>query len=107
MNDNQKSGIGFFEKYLTLWVLLCMGIGVAISVWLPWIPHFLSQFERFSVCRQSNWADDLYYDVESQFYKHQKSQYKLKRTHYYMGNKLVDKTVYNVWHCISVLFCGV
>ena len=45
----KKQGIGFFEKYLTLWVILCMGIGVAIGLWVPEIPQFLGQFEYFSV----------------------------------------------------------
>ena len=44
-----KIGIGFFEKYLTLWVLLCMAAGVLIGVYLPQIPHFLSQFEYANV----------------------------------------------------------
>ena len=47
--ENNKSGIGFFERYLTLWVLLCMGAGVAIGVYLPSIPEFLSKFEYAKV----------------------------------------------------------
>jgi ACR3 family arsenite transporter len=43
------SGIGVFEKYLTLWVLLCMAVGVLIGVFLPGIPNFLSQFEYANV----------------------------------------------------------
>jgi arsenite transporter len=38
-------GIGFFEQYLTLWVLLCMAAGVLIGRFLPAVPAFLSQFE--------------------------------------------------------------
>lgn len=41
----KKKGIGFFEKYLTLWVILCMIVGVLIGKYLPVIPTFLSQFE--------------------------------------------------------------
>lgn len=40
-----RSGIGFFERYLTVWVILCMGAGVAIGVYLPAVPDFLSRFE--------------------------------------------------------------
>ena len=40
----QTAGISFFEKYLTLWVALCMAIGILISVYLPGIPSFLNQF---------------------------------------------------------------
>ncbi len=48
-DDRQSFGIGFFERFLTIWVLLCMGIGVLIGVYLPAIPEFLSQFEYANV----------------------------------------------------------
>ena len=44
-----QSGIGFFEKYLTLWVLLCMAAGVLIGQYLPGIPAFLGRFEYANV----------------------------------------------------------
>ncbi len=40
-----QGGIGFFERYLTVWVILCMGAGVAIGVYLPAVPDYLSRFE--------------------------------------------------------------
>jgi ACR3 family arsenite transporter len=43
------TGIGFFEKYLTVWVLLCMVAGVLIGVFLPQVPNFLSKFEYANV----------------------------------------------------------
>ncbi|MFC2068451.1 ACR3 family arsenite efflux transporter [Chloroflexota bacterium] len=45
----EKRSIGFFEKYLTLWVILCMGAGVLIGQFLPEIPAFLSRFEYAQV----------------------------------------------------------
>ncbi len=48
-NENQQSGISFFERYLTLWVVLCMGVGILIGVYLPGIPELLSKFEYASV----------------------------------------------------------
>ncbi len=45
----KNKGIGFFEKYLSVWVILCMGAGVAIGVWLPAVPEFLGRFEYYSV----------------------------------------------------------
>ncbi len=45
----EKSQISFFEKYLTLFVLLCMGLGVMIGRFTPVIPDFLKQFEVFEV----------------------------------------------------------
>ncbi len=43
------SGIGFFEKYLTLWVALCMVVGVLIGKYMPAIPNFLGRFEYSNV----------------------------------------------------------
>ena len=43
------AGIGFFEKYLTVWVILCMAAGVLIGRFLPAIPSFLGQFEYANV----------------------------------------------------------
>ena len=45
----KKQGIGFFEKYLTIWVALCILIGIAVGQWLPAIPQTLSQFEYANV----------------------------------------------------------
>lgn len=49
MSKEQNSGIGFFEKYLTIWVILCMVVGVLIGKFLPSIPNFLGQFEYANV----------------------------------------------------------
>mgnify|MGYP000001391939 FL=1 len=45
----KKQGIGFFEKYLTVWVALCIIIGIAVGQWLPAIPQTLSKFEYANV----------------------------------------------------------
>ena len=47
----KKQGIGFFEKYLTIWVALCIIIGIAVGQWLPAIPQTLSQFEYANVSK--------------------------------------------------------
>jgi arsenite transporter len=49
MKENKTSGIGFFEKYLSIWVALCMVIGVLIGKFLPGIPSFLGRFEYAEV----------------------------------------------------------
>ena len=49
METKKSSGIGFFEKYLTLWVALCMVAGVLIGQFLPGIPAFLGRFEYANV----------------------------------------------------------
>ncbi len=48
-NNKEHTGIGFFEKYLTVWVLLCMITGVLIGVYLPEVPQILSKFEYANV----------------------------------------------------------
>ena len=42
-------GIGFFQKYLTLWVALCIGAGILIGRFLPIIPETLNRFEYYNV----------------------------------------------------------
>ena len=49
MEAKKGSGIGFFEKYLTLWVALCMVAGVLIGQFLPAVPAFLGRFEYANV----------------------------------------------------------
>jgi ACR3 family arsenite transporter len=49
MEAKKVSGIGFFEKYLTLWVALCMVAGVLIGQFLPAVPAFLGRFEYANV----------------------------------------------------------
>lgn len=44
-----KQGIGFFEKYLTVWVAMCIIVGIAVGQWLPVIPQTLSRFEYANV----------------------------------------------------------
>jgi ACR3 family arsenite transporter len=37
----QPQGLGFFEKYLTVWVLLCIGAGIGLGKLAPGIAQFL------------------------------------------------------------------
>jgi len=41
--------ISFFDKYLSVWVILCIIAGVAIGKFLPTIPNTLSRFEYANV----------------------------------------------------------
>lgn len=49
MNKEKTQGIDFFQKYLTVWVAICMLAGVLIGKFLPSIPEFLSKFEYANV----------------------------------------------------------
>jgi len=45
----KKQGISAFEKYLTIWVTICIVVGIAIGQWFPVIPETLSKFEYANV----------------------------------------------------------
>ena len=47
--SKEKNNISAFQRYLTVWVILCMVIGVLIGKYLPIIPKFLNQFEYAKV----------------------------------------------------------
>ena len=49
MKKEKLEGISFFEKYLSVWVALCIVAGVAIGKFLPIMPEFLSRFEYAQV----------------------------------------------------------
>lgn len=53
MKERSASPIGFFQKYLTVWVILCMAVGICVGKFLPQIPEFLNRFEyaRVSIPR--------------------------------------------------------
>ena len=44
-----KDTLGIFGRWLTLWVALCMAVGVGIGVFLPRVPAFLAKFEYANV----------------------------------------------------------
>lgn len=49
MKEENCSGISFFQKYLTVWVLICMLIGIIIGRFLPEAAEFLNRFEYAGV----------------------------------------------------------
>lgn len=49
MEHEAKRGIGFFQKYLTVWVAVCMAAGVFIGKFLPAVPAFFGRFEYAKV----------------------------------------------------------
>lgn len=49
MSNEKASGIGFFQRYLTIWVAICMVVGVLIGKFIPTIPDFLGLFEYANV----------------------------------------------------------
>lgn len=49
MSDKKIESISFFQKYLTIWVALCMVGGILIGKFLPAIPQYLNKFEYAKV----------------------------------------------------------
>ena len=49
MSDDKPTGLGIFDRYLSLWVALCIAAGVTIGVFLPIIPEALSKLEYAQV----------------------------------------------------------
>lgn len=47
--DASEGGLGIFERYLTLWVALCIVVGVLIGQFLPIIPATLDRFSYAQV----------------------------------------------------------
>jgi ACR3 family arsenite transporter len=45
LENKKETGINFFQKYLTVWVFLCMVVGVLIGKFLPMIPEALGKLE--------------------------------------------------------------
>ena len=47
----EREDINFFQRYLTLWVLLCMGVGIFLGKFFPQMTSFVSslQVEGISV----------------------------------------------------------
>lgn len=43
--ENKTEGISFFQRYLTVWVFLCMVVGVLIGRFIPAIPEVLGKLE--------------------------------------------------------------
>lgn len=45
MKKETDSGISFFQRYLTVWVFLCMAAGVLLGRFAPALPALLARFE--------------------------------------------------------------
>lgn len=49
MEKEKKRRIGFFERYLTIWVTVCIIIGIAVGEWFPSVPYTLEKLEYANV----------------------------------------------------------
>lgn len=46
---SEKGGIGFFERYLSLWVIICIAVGITIGELWPAFPNTLGKWEYAQV----------------------------------------------------------
>lgn len=56
--ESKAEGINSFQKYLSVWVLLCMAVGILIGKFLPEIPAFL---DKLSIAGISIHNTDCFY----------------------------------------------
>lgn len=49
MSKENPTKMGLFQRYLTIWVAICMAVGVLIGRYLPGIPVLLNKFEYANV----------------------------------------------------------
>jgi len=49
MSGTPQTGLSVFARYLSLWVALCIALGVAIGYFLPGVPAILGRFEYAKV----------------------------------------------------------
>jgi arsenite transporter len=48
-NKKESKGLGSFERYLTIWVALCIVVGILIGKFTPVLPQTLNKFEYYNV----------------------------------------------------------
>ena len=49
MKKQENTGISFFERYLTIWVIICMVAGILIGKFIPAFPSLMGKFEYANV----------------------------------------------------------
>jgi len=70
--NKQRKHIGFFERYLTLWVALCILAGIAIGHFAGDSISFLSDLELYRVnlpVAVLIWLMTLSHDAADRFFK--------------------------------------
>ena len=99
----QKTGISFFQKYLTVWVLLCMAAGIVIGHFIPVVPEALGRMEIAGISIPIAiliWI--MIYPMECEG-----SREKSQGTFSDLDCQLGDQAVYDVWFCFAFSLWGV
>lgn len=87
--ENQGKGISTFQRYLSVWVLLCMAAGVLIGYFMPVIPRTLDKMgnrRHIHTNCNTHMGNDLSNDDKGRFPEHKTSWKKSEGTVHYLGN---------------------
>ena len=106
MAKKKSEGINFFQKYLTIWVFICMVVGVIIGKLLPAIPNALGSLEISGISIPIAiliWIMIYPMMLKVDFQSIKQVGKESQRAFHYMDYKLANKTIYHVWNCIIVL----
>ena len=119
----QSEGISFFQRYLTVWVLLCMVAGVLIGHFLPAVPKILGRMQVAGISIPIAvliWIMIYPMMIKVDFQsirevgKNPKglfvtwiTNWLIKPFTMYMDYKLVDQAFYHVWSGVPVPVCSV
>lgn len=98
----ENKGLGFFEKYLTVWVAVCIIVGVAIGQLVPSIPETLSKFEYANVSIPVAiliWLMIYPMMLKIDFSSIVRATKKTEGTYSNLYNKLAYQAFYNVSYC--------
>ena len=101
MKTRQQTGISFFQKYLTVWVLLCMAAGILIGHFIPVVPEALERMEIAGISIPIAiliWIMIYPMMIKVDFQSREKS----KRAFSDMDRQLGDQAVYDVRISLAV-----
>ena len=101
-----EENINSFQKYLSLWVVLCMAGGILIGKFLPAIPQLLNQFEYANVSIPI--AIFIWVMIYPMVMKVDFNSIKnIGKILVDLGYQLVDQAIYHVCDCFIIFLCGI
>lgn len=102
MKKEADPGINFFQRYLTIWVFLCMVVGVLLGHFAPVVPALLARLEYARVSIPMAiliWVMIYPMMLKVDFNSVRNVGKNPKGVVCDMDCQLAYKTFYNVWHC--------
>lgn len=104
--SKENKGIGFFERYLTIWVTLCIIAGIAIGQWIPAVPETLGKWEYANVSIPIAvliWLMIYPMMLKVDFQSVKNVGKRPKGVFYNLCDKLANQAIYDVWHSLVLL----